>query len=54
MKGEENMESEIMVVKQTGVHQKRQNSTKTASTNCVIGSNDSDKNPAQRTETNET
>ena len=50
---EENVESEIEVNKQTGVNHKRWNSTKTAGASCVIGTNDSDKNLAPRTKTNE-
>ena len=50
---EENMESEIEVIKQTGVNHKRRNSTKTADTSCIIGSNGGDKNQARRTKTNE-
>ena len=50
---EENVESEIEVTKQTGVNHKRRNSTKTADTSCVIGSNKRDENPARQTKINE-
>ena len=37
IKKEENVESEIEMIKQTGVNHKRRNSTKTADTSFIIG-----------------